>query len=385
MILIKKMTLTVLIMVILIGCSEIFVPNTASDKTALVVEGLITNGDGPFTVKLTKAMPYASDSSTETSYVTDAKLTVTDSESNIYTLTYQGYGQYALPSAFKANVGDSYALHIETSDGNIYESDAQTLLSPESYDTIHTSITTADYLDDNDELKTVNCFDVRVDLFNAVSSANPSPLCRFESNAVIQYEYTYTLDIDPATDTVPTWYYDIFGWKTFQLNDEENITEERSGAGSPVIKNHQVSVFPIGPLSYNIASTASIIYYYRFNQYTINEDTYNFYKAANSQLAASGKLFDPITSQLYGNMKCTSDPSKIVLGLFEVSSVTKAAYVLKGSVASHNVTVRKVQYQEVPASGYYQYKVNTDDNLADSVSTLPEYQVIPYPSWWYHK
>ena len=160
------------------------------------------------------------------------------------------------------------------------------------------------------------------------------------------------------------------------MGDDENITEERSKTANPEIKDHYLCFIPKGTSSYGFktSQSASIIYYYRFKQYTINEDTYNFYEEANSQLAASGKLFDPITTQLYGNMECTSDPSRIVLGLFEVSSVTQAAFVITKSP-------RQVTYLDVPAKGYYEYKVSTSigEEIVD-----PDYDVIPYPSWWYH-
>lgn len=374
-----------LMMAIFVGCTEMYVPKVDSDTKALVVEGLITDGAGPFTIKLTEALPYASDSDAETSSVSDAKLSVSDDENHIYNLTNEGKGKYTLPSTFKAKAGNSYTLHIETSDGSIYESSPQKLLSPQSYDSIHASSTTREYLDDDNVLNSMKCFDVRLDLFNAPAS-EAAPLCRFKSNAVIQYEYTYTLDIDPETDTIPTWYWDIFGWDTFQLDEEENITEERSNTGNPIIYNHLLSYVPMGTSSYGITTSPSvnIIYYFRFDQYTINEETYNFYKEANNQLAASGKLFDPITSQLYGNMKCTSNPSKIVLGLFEVSSVTQAAYVIKGTKLSNKVTLRKVPYLDIPQKGSYRYKVNADESLMDSVATLPDYQVVKYPVWWTH-
>jgi hypothetical protein len=378
MIHIKKIGLF-LLMTTLISCTEIYVPNVNSDTTALVVEGLITDEDGPFTVQLAQAMPYASGSTT-TKYVTDAKLTISDNEGQTYGLTYRDSGNYITPSTFKTKVGNSYVLHIATSDGNTYESKTQTLLPPESYDSIYTKSGTKDYLDQDNNVKTRVGFEIRANLFSTVTSSNPTPLCRFKSNIVVQYEYTYKLDKDPATDTIPKWFYMAFAWNTYPLDDNNNITEERTKTANPMIKDHLVSFVPLGAYSLPDGST-SLIYYYRFNQYTINEDTYNFYKEANSQLAASGKLFDPITSQISGNMKCTSDPSKIVLGLFEVSSVTQAAFVLSNS--SNITSMRKVPYIDIPTQATYKYKVATE--LDPTSINNPEYDVIPYPSWWYHK
>lgn len=379
MIHIKNTYLALLMMVTFISCTEIYVPDIKSGTKALVVEGLITDGDGPFTVQLTQAMPYSSGTDSKANYEKNAKLTISNNEGQTYGLTYRDSGNYLTPSTFKAKVGDSYILHIETSDGNSYESKAQTLLPPESYDSIYTKSGTKDYIDPYNNLKTRVGYEVRADLFKSVSSTNPTPSCRFESTIVVQYEYTYKLQKDPLTDTIPRWYYSAFGWNTYPLDDNNNITEERTKTANPLIKDHLVSFVPLGAYSLPDGNTG-LIYYYRFNQYTINEDTYNFYKEANSQLAASGSLFDPITAQLVGNMKCTSDPSKIVLGIFEVSSVTQAAFVL--SESSHNVSMRKVPYIDIPAGAEYKFKVATDTD-ATAINN-PEYKIIPHPSWWYH-
>jgi hypothetical protein len=371
---ILKIVVIILVLSTFHCCSEIYNPVIDTDTEALVVEGLITDGDGPFTVKLTRAQPYSSDSAVTTTYVSDAILTVSDNEGGVYELTYQGDGEYALPTDFRAVVGRSYVVHIETSDGELYESDSQTLLPPETIDSLYTTVITKSYINDLDVLTNVEGYDVRVNLFHSVSDANPMPLCRFKSNVVVQYEYTY-YDVDPETNLEYEWYWDVFGWRSFELDDNENITEERAKSSDPEIKNHFLCFIPKKTASYGFttSSTAGIIYYYRLQQFTINEDTYSFYEEANDQLAATGKLFDPITSQLDGNMNCTSDPSRIVLGLFEVSSVTKAAFIVR-------TLPRAVSYIAIPENNSYQYKVYPDERETND----SDFIVIPYPSWWNH-
>jgi hypothetical protein len=359
----------------MVGCSEIYIPEVNSAQKALVVEGLITNGDGPFFVKLTKAQPYNSDSSVTTTYVADAQLYVTDNKGQMFPLTYQNSGKYELPTTFKAEVGRSYVLHIETSDGAIYESDAQKLMPAESVDTLYTSFSTKDYLDENKALSTVGGYDVRVDLFHTTSSANPLPLCRFESSVVVQYQYVL-MEIDPETNLEKDWYWFAFGWSTFNMDETANITEERSRTSTAEIKHHYLCFVPRQTGIYGLASYPSVSasYYYRLKQYTINEDTYRYYKEANAQLSASGKIFDPVTAQLIGNMNCTSDPTKAILGFFEVSSVTQSAYLVRKS------TVQVPYLTTIPTSGNYQYKCYSDFRETDD----PEFAVIPFPNWWYH-
>jgi hypothetical protein len=375
----KRIRPTILLMLLtglfLVGCSEIYVPEVDSVKEALVVQGLITDGNGPFFVTLKKALPYNSDSSVTTTYVSDANLTLTDSEGQTFVLTNQNKGQYWLPSTFKAVTGRSYVLHIETSDGEQYESEAQQLLPPETIDSLYTNFVYKDYINDLKELTTVGGYDVRANLFHNAPSTNPKPLCRFESNIVVQYQYDY-YEIDPSNPLPKDWYWFVFGWDTFDLDETTNITDERSNTSTTEIKDHFLCFVPKQPSAYGIIiyPSSTVFYYYRLKQYTINEDTYRFYHEANGQLLASGKLFDPITSQLYGNMSCTSNPSKLVLGLFEVSSVTQSAYLLRKATMSVPYTTN------IPLSGKYSYKVYPDNRPTEDSAFL----VIPYPSWWSH-
>jgi hypothetical protein len=60
----------------------------------------------------------------------------------------------------------------------------------------------------------------------------------------------------------------------------------------------------------------------------LNQESAAYYREINQQLSYEGKLFDPIEVQLQGNIKCTSNPYKLALGLFEVSACTPKTYWL---------------------------------------------------------
>lgn len=365
-------------LVTFVRCTEIYSPTLSSTTDALVVEGLITDSDGPFTIKLSKTVLFTSDSISGLNYVLGAKLTVSDNESHTYTLTDAGKGNYTLPSTFKAKVGDSYKLHIETTDGNIYDSKKEKLLSPLTYDSIHALHNTEDYLGSDKVLRNVPGSDILVDLFKSVPAGDSVPLCRFNPIITIQYQY-----IRPQKDTV-RWYWEYNDWQSFSLNENENITEDPTLKSSALIKNHLVGFAPVGMESYGITPPDTLsyyLYYLRIYQYTMNRDSYNFYKDANSQLAASGKIFDPVASQLYGNITCTNHPTKIVLGLFEVSSVTQTAYLLEQGAYSTTALLEKVPYINIPSSGSTHFKVwNVEGQPVPDDSAF----ISTMPVWWMH-
>jgi len=380
MIHLKNMCLVVLIMINFIRCTEIYQPILDSKADALIVEGLITDGTGPFTVNLTKSVLFNSDSTSLINNEKGAMLTVTDNENNTFELTETGSGKYTLPISFKAKTGNSYKLHIQTTDGSIYESNIQKLLPPQSYDSIHGSYTTEGYIDMNNVYKKVGGANIQEDLFKSVSMSDSDsfPTCRFNSNITVQY--LYTLYMLSQTD----WHWVYFGWVSFPFNNVENITDEKSLSSNTIIKNHSLGFMPFETSSYGFSTpgSTSVIYYLRVNQYTMNHDSYLFYKGANNQLAASGKIFDPVTAQLYGNMKCVNNPSKTVLGLFEVSSVIKQAFVVRNIPTDNSIIITKTHYIDFPNTRSAEYKVWDGNPMAKPDD--PTFNYIPVPDWWYH-
>jgi hypothetical protein len=375
----KNSCLFVLLLCTFIGCTEIYSPATDAKAEALVVEGLITDAAGPFNIKLSKTVLYSSDSVSAYKTVLGAILTVTDNENQTFDLIEAGNGNYTLPSTFKGKTGNSYKLHIETKDGNIYESSLQKLLPPQTYDSIRGIFTSNGFIGWDNELKNVNGGEILVDLFKSVPKGDSVPLCRFKSNVTIQYNYYI------AVKDTTTWHWVYNDWQTFQLNSNENITEDISTSNGAVIKNHSLGVVPIDMSSYGLYPEYPIqyfFYYLRIEQYTLNRDSYNFYKNANSQLAATGKIFDPVTAQLNGNMKCINNQSAIVLGLFEVSSVIKTAALVNQGPYIKSVLVKTVPYVDIPSTGTTHYKEWI------SIFVLPPFGDPDYistiPVWWWH-
>jgi hypothetical protein len=55
---------------------------------------------------------------------------------------------------------------------------------------------------------------------------------------------------------------------------------------------------------------------------SISSEAYKYYFSISEQLNAGARMFDPIPSQIKGNMRCITDSTRIALGLFEVTSQT---------------------------------------------------------------
>lgn len=361
-----------------ISCTEVFIPEVDVENEAIVVEGLITDGSGPFYVKISKTVPFNNNVS-DLKPVTGAKLTVQDSLNNFYSLFESMPGNYQLPSNFIPAIGSSYKLSVETQDGSIYESDFEKLLPPSKYDSIRSFYVQDKFVDKNNNTRIVNGADMRVDLFENITD-DEKKLCRFKTDITIQYSFNYNLP-----DTI-AWHYFCFGWETFNLNSTENLAPEKISSGNQYLKNHSLCFIPnsVSMYGFNMPDSASVSFYLRINQYTLNNNSYKFYQDANSQLSASGKIFDPVTSQLKGNIRCITNPEKVVLGLFEVSSVERSAYVLDIVDVSKKIFLYKVPYVEFNEMSVFKYRV-WDLDPKGKPEDDEAYTVIPFTDWWFHK
>ena len=102
-------------------CVEPFTPEISKYKKLLVVEGMVTNMPGPYEIKLSRSIPYHIDTSWKE---IKATVRVIDDLGNEYVFTEVDSGIYkSNANEFMALAGRSYKLHIETSKGEIYESD----------------------------------------------------------------------------------------------------------------------------------------------------------------------------------------------------------------------------------------------------------------------
>jgi hypothetical protein len=332
----KPFVIILSLTILLVSCYEQFDVSVNSNQKILVVNGMITNESTDYHILLSYAAPFNSDSSEMPS--NNAVVYVTDNQGINYPFSNAGNGLYISdPSQFKGQPGNAYKLHIKTADGYEYESGSQKLF-PEAYpDKTYSEFDNKEVLNkSNGSYVLSHGGDILVDIEN---HSDTLPRFRFTSNLVTQYFYE-----DSQPFQKPVYYY---CWQTDNANSDINLTGGEYSISSASINKHNVCFVDDNLLYYGLTYTAgyqgeglpyiaiptreykSCVVTKRIlclQQYTLNKETYEYYRNMNLQLLAEGKLFDPIAAQLSGNIKCVSDPYIKVFGLFEASSVSRTTY-----------------------------------------------------------
>ena len=339
------------------SCYKVYDPQVDTTEKVLVVDGLITNQTDAYHVVLTYARLFNSNG--KSTPVSSANVNVTDNLGNSYIFNEIGNGDYKSDSLqFTGIPGRSYKLHIVASDGKKYESDSQRLF-PESYpDSVYSEYDNQKILDESTGLKiNTHGADILIDIRN---KADTLSRFRFTSNLIRQYFYIIYPFMEP-----PIIFY---CWQTVNANSNINLTDEEYSLNSASIRKHQICFLDDNlychALYYSYTEhpyTVVLTDFYQtyeihhrilyFNQYTLNNETYLYYKSLNEQIQSEGKLFDPVAAQLTGNIKCISDPGKSAIGFFEASSVSNSAYIVDfRNLTNSRPTLIKTPYILPPES-----------------------------------
>src|SRR6267142_1779340 len=115
-----------LLFLMLDACIEPFNVKIAGNQQTIVVDGLITDQPGPYTVLLYKALPLDNEFHYP-DWVMGASISIHDDLGNSETLTERTSGHY-MSSVLQGVVGRSYHIGIVTQDGKTYESTPEKML-----------------------------------------------------------------------------------------------------------------------------------------------------------------------------------------------------------------------------------------------------------------
>jgi hypothetical protein len=302
-------------LILLTACIEPYAVEVPEGESMLSVEGHITNGPGPHTIKITRTATYGSVFVDFIRPVTQAIVAIRENESGLVIfLNERIQGVYETPSFFSATIGRTYSLKITTREGVEYTSfpslaQAVPQLDSLTYRTI--IIPTENRLQPRSGLQLVafyrdpsetrNFYYWRVK--NAISAVQTFPE---------RYRPPGSLPNSPYQPKPCCSFCDIPDSKLINalfLAEDSNFNGLNTGQIAGFIEDNGFR------LSYK--------YRFDFEQLAISEDTYRFLRLINQQMTLSGSVFDPPPANIRGNIVCLTNPEETVLGHFFAAGVSE--------------------------------------------------------------
>jgi len=304
----------ILPMMLLLSCIDEYWPDLNRYDNLLVVDGVISSGEGPFTINLTysadinypRYIPYR-----------DCSVKITNGSGLEVILIEEKRGSYITPEGeFSGTVGEQYKLTVQTPNGRIYESPWETMLEPVEIDSIYTAIEYHQTNTENHDL--VGC---QFYLDTKSSELDSTYLWwsleeTYEFNSDFTLEYIYRGSIEPFAnwDSVYTC------WRTDQV-------KQIFVSNTVDLMEPRIEKFPLHYVDTE-SRRLSIRYSLLVDQYTINRQVYEYWENLKEQVEEDGTLYSSQPFQVRGNMMNINDPSEPVLGYFIVAGKrTKRIYV----------------------------------------------------------
>jgi hypothetical protein len=344
-----KPILLLLLVFIISTCIDPFDPNLKGREALLAVDGLLTNENHSYTVKLSKTTPFQID---ELVMVSGAFLTITDQNGIESRLSEVASGIYKTDSlSFKGEAGNTYTLYIRTKEGTEYRSDPSTMYAVHPIDSIF-YLKDQEFINNNTEiLEGIRIF---------LNSEN--------TGGGMYFRWIYD----------EWWKFDIPNPKMYNYIDQNNIPKvdtlkkvcfTHHGSDEIIIHSGESTVTnriekePILFVASDQSDRLLKQYCINIKQLSLSLPEFQFWEQLKETNEGGGDIFDKQPFSISGNIHNISNPGESVLGYFQVSAVEeKRIYILPSDLKPFNLPLYSYDCERVEVGlGDYSYLKSFDE------------------------
>jgi hypothetical protein len=287
-------------------CIDPYSPKLKGYDSLLVVDGLITDANTSYTVKLSRTFQ---DINGSREAVSGAIVTIMDDAGTSHNLGEAGYGLYKTDSLeFRGIVGRTYTLHITTREQDQYFSDPCLMQSVPDIDSI--------YFARDQELVnngTESDEGIRIYLDSKPGDNNQYYRWSYEEtwkfSILVPKQFNYI-----NKNTFLPVHMQQYCWKNHS-SDEVIIGSVYSGQAGSVWKE------PITFIGSNKSDRLMIEYSILIKQYSISKNEYDFWDNLSKVNETGSDIFASQPFPVISNIHNINNPAERVLGYFQVSAV----------------------------------------------------------------
>jgi hypothetical protein len=291
-------------------CVEPFTPPVNNYRELLVVNGTLTDEPGTQTIAVSRTSPYS-----DSSYVPEkgCAVTVVDDQGNIVKYTERGDGKYVAEfTRDELQYGRGYMLRVIDNQGDVYESDYQTLRPAPPIDSLTASYQPKVTAEDPDGLIGYQFY---------VNTRDPSGNTRYyrwSMEETWEYHSPYT---------VAAMWDGTLHLNYFFKDNRTTCWMTRDVPGIYTATTRDLSEDVLRNFKLNYVSTQTDRLKWRYcllvKEYSLSAEAYEFWSGLEKQTQQTGGLFESQPYMIRGNMTCVSKPDNVVLGNFSVSGVSE--------------------------------------------------------------
>ena len=294
------------------NCIQEFHPPSQGYENLLVVEAFLSDGDDPFEVTLSRSIPIDT-----SAFIPEPGATVSLSEisgEQYFLIESKVPGIYFYPGKINAQIGKSYQIHIQTRNGNQYESSHVTMRETPDIEAVTFRF---------EERPASGTKGMQI-FVSTKDESNDTWYYRWEWDETWEFRTAYPSNhiyedeqILDRTENINRC------WKTYKSTSIEFATS--INLSEDIIYEY--------PLRYVSTNTDRLKTKYSINvmQYALSEESYNYWKELQKATESLGTLFDPQPSIVQGNIYNVSDDRETIIGYFDASSVKERRIFIRSS------------------------------------------------------
>ena len=310
-----KHVIPFLILLFFASCEDRYWPELDdSYQNVIVVDGMITNGLPPYTVKLSLS---SNVEVPQYNALSGYEVKILDDLGNIETLSEPEAGIYVTsPDGMQGVIGRSYQLTLHSPDGKTYQSDFEKLNNQVGIDSVYAQL---EYHSDPDYYYDIEGYQFYINTETADTDSiyffwSLTATYEYTSDLIIRWIYNGTLKPFTNFDSLRTC------WKTEKVLDIFIYNPEELSVS-------YVHEFPLHYVSTQVREL-SIRYSLYVEQLTISKAAYTFWHSIKEQNSEIGGLYSKLPYQIRGNLYNPDNPNELVLGYFMAAGVaTKRIFV----------------------------------------------------------
>lgn len=307
--------LIILVMWTFAACIEPYDPSIDSgDINLLVVDGYLNASTGVATVRLSRTQPVKAEG--PATVESGATLSIEDSKGGTYFLTEESAGLYR-GDVVTNDPERLYRLNIHTDGNRQYTSDYIALLQTPPIDSLTWSIKN-------------NGVEIAV---TSHDPAGTSTYYRWKSEETYQYHAnSNSLFIFEGDEVVyrPISESIFACWKGAELTDIK-ITST-SHLKESVVSRFPIIFIPQGSIKISVRYSALV------QQQALTEEAYAYWHSLERSTEHLGGLFDPLPSEVVGNIRSLHNPAETIIGYFGGGTVQESRIFIQRNELPKEVT-----------------------------------------------
>lgn len=310
------------------SCIDPVMPKLSGNdsESLLVVDGQITNEEGPFRVKLTTSVPINLTFSPQP--VLNANVRIADDQGNSFQLLGDSNGTYETADKTLRGLPDNtYTLYITTPDSVKYISSPVLMQEVPDIDNVYFEEVTNTRFDQTQTYQE-NWLNILVDTHDANNK-----------NKYWQYEFEETWEVIMISDHVKVLH-NVENPSDFSFENINQSYDKKicwvtmpstpiliaSTVNQPVDELKGFLIQSLGPGEAKLHIRYSIL----VRQFSISPENYNYWKQMKTTNENAGGIYSTVPAPVFGNITSLNGTKK-ALGYFSASSVTEKRLFINNS------------------------------------------------------